>query len=501
MLQKLLKAITFFIPILFLFFLLWQKDYAFDEDLGRHIKSGELILRCHCLPITNIFSYTFPSFPWFTNSWFSTVVLYEAFSHFGKQALLYLKFALLLFTFLPIYIYSYKRISRYWTIILSIPLFIIAYFRFDELRPEMFSFLLLSIFVLLIEKYKNTNQQRFLLLLIPLEILWVNLHIFFIFGIIIYSCFLLERITHFHFRENKNQILLLIILILSTLVNPTGYQIAISPFTIFLNYGQTIVENESIFTFFQSNVASILNEISSLTFEINFILFVTFISMVIFSRKKVSIYYASVALIGIICAVKMIRLFPLFSILTFIPFIIYAKKSERIIREKMEESMISICKGFLFVLILSLAAFYITTTIHYQLPGLAISEDYLPALNFIQKNAISGPMFNSENMGSYIIFRLFPHDRVFTDARPEAYPAKFADEYSYLYIKPQIFDAWDKQYKFNYVIFRSEIGLTSDPFVTYLSTKKDWRRVYSDKFNTVIFLRNNDKNNKVEVQN
>ena len=44
---------------------------------------------------------------------------------------------------------------------------------------------------------------------------------------------------------------------------------------------------------------------------------------------------------------------------------------------------------------------------------------------FFQNEGLKGPVFNNFDVGSYLIFYLFPEERPFVDNRPEAYPVEF----------------------------------------------------------------------------
>src|SRR3990167_2163720 len=62
------------IKILLLFFVfsfLFRTDYSFDQDLGRHLKLGEIIIKTGNVPRINLFSYTNPDFP-FINTRFQS---------------------------------------------------------------------------------------------------------------------------------------------------------------------------------------------------------------------------------------------------------------------------------------------------------------------------------------------------------------------------------------------------------------------------------------------
>ena len=85
------KIVFLLLPFLYIIILLFQIDQSMLEDLGRHLKMGEAILQCICVPQTNLFSYTNPDFPVINHEWLTQVVLYLFYKTLGLQSLLILK--------------------------------------------------------------------------------------------------------------------------------------------------------------------------------------------------------------------------------------------------------------------------------------------------------------------------------------------------------------------------------------------------------------------------
>lgn len=49
------------------------------------------------------------------------------------------------------------------------------------------------------------------------------------------------------------------------------------------------------------------------------------------------------------------------------------------------------------------------------------------AIAFVQANGLEGPVFNSNNLGGYLAWHLYPGTRIFQDGRMQAYPPGFMD--------------------------------------------------------------------------
>ena len=122
-------------PIYLLIFLLlfigfFHPVYSITQDLGRHLKTGEIILNTYSVPKTNIFSYTYPNSPFINHHWLSEVIYFTLFQKIGFNGLLIINTALVLLSFLLIFNKVLKKsgtLSLLFCSLLYIPiLFVIA---------------------------------------------------------------------------------------------------------------------------------------------------------------------------------------------------------------------------------------------------------------------------------------------------------------------------------------------------------------------------------------
>jgi hypothetical protein len=118
--------------------------------------------------------------------------------------------------------------------------------------------------------------------------------------------------------------------------------------------------------------------------------------------------------------------------------------------------------------------------------------------DFIKDNRLMGPIFNNYDIGGYLIFRLYPQEKVFVDNRPEAYPAEFFEQvYKPMQNNPQKFKEVSEKYNFNLVYFyRYDLTEWAQKFLVDLISNQDWVPVYVDEA-TIIFVKNDPKNKEV----
>src|SRR5437762_179532 len=141
-----------------------------DGDFWWHLKTGEYILNTHSIPRTDLFSFTNYGKPWVTHEWLSEAIFYVIYARLGFNALIVI-FAVL--TALAFWI-AFKRAGSHpliggsaallgvWTVLPTI-----------GVRPRVFTLLLSSVYLALLDRYVRTHERRYLWWLVPLMAVWV----------------------------------------------------------------------------------------------------------------------------------------------------------------------------------------------------------------------------------------------------------------------------------------------------------------------------------------
>src|SRR5579872_6126924 len=181
------------IPILYLFLLLFQIDGSMSIDLGRQVTMGKIIYACHCVPEINIFSLTNPHYPAINYSWLSELLYFLLVNKFGLTSLLYLKFFLVFLSFILLYFITFKKSTVFASVFFSLCALMIFSGRFN-VRPELFSYLFICLFLFLFELYKRKNKLRFLVPIPLLLVIWTNLHIYFVIGELLFVFLFIEQL-------------------------------------------------------------------------------------------------------------------------------------------------------------------------------------------------------------------------------------------------------------------------------------------------------------------
>lgn len=484
------------LPLSYLFLLLLQKDLAMLGDLGRHLKLGEIVVKCLCVPQTNLFSYTHTNFPIINHEWLAEIIFYLTFSRLGLSGLLVLKMAIVILTATLLYTVALKKGSLFWVTIFSLLGITVFSTRFHVL-PELFSYLFMGLFIFLIEKYKTTRHIYLLLLLPVLEMMWVNMHIYFVIGVGLYGLFLIEEIIVYK-KLDKKLLLIGLTLLFSIFINPSFIRGALLPFTVFDNYGMNVEENGSPFSFFtptstNTNIAYTLI-LQIVVFELLVVLFV----IGLFSKKQWrDIFQTGSGFLAACLGLKYMRCISVLGILGFIPLTQGFTLLEQKIRKTVDKYMVNTVKGVIVIIIGIIIAIHVKGLLDYQILSFSFVPSSENAVKFIKQSGMHGPIFNNYRIGNYLIFGLYPEEKIFVDARPEAYPSSFFDDYWAMMTDEQFFNHQVKKYNINAVVFNvDDDPIKIRPFLLRLLNSKDWVPVYGDGLVTIL-LRNNEKNKSI----
>lgn len=151
---------------------------ALDTDLWYHLNGGRYIMEHHALPTDSSFiSFIAPPRLWVDYYWLFQVLVYRLHAAFGYLGLIVLRnsiYTVLITVILSYFYLAYKRHagrSPFYLATLFALYTLFLYSRFLVIRPHMFSYLLIAVFLLIYEYHPKRA-----IWLPLLAILWCNLH-------------------------------------------------------------------------------------------------------------------------------------------------------------------------------------------------------------------------------------------------------------------------------------------------------------------------------------
>ncbi|MGC8775879.1 MAG: hypothetical protein ACP5QN_01010 [Minisyncoccia bacterium] len=505
--KKILEFIILILLLSYYGFFLANKIDLTTADLGRHLKNGALAINFifnnpfefNKLLKTNFYSYTYSDYFFINHHWVSGVIFYLIEKSFGFKGLSWFYIILSLVIFVLFFKLAQKN-SNFITAALISLLLIPLIAERKEIRPEIFSYFFMALFFWILWHYsKNLISSKWLFILPLTGIIWANFHIYFIFGLFLIGVFLLEEIFILKLK-NKNKIknlsLTFIFTALSFLIQPNGLKGALYPLNIFKEYGYRIVENQPIW--FLKKIGIINSNI--LLFELVFLLMIfSFILLLILNRKNFSF---SLFLIGMTFGVMAFLALRNFTLFGFFVLVVLAYNFDKIFKQiNFSFEFNKFSKTFILILALVIIDFTIFNS-RYEIfnknKGIGLAFENNASIEFFKNQNIQGPIFNNYDIGSYLVYYLFPQEKVFVDNRPEAYPASFFQK---IYIPMQenenVWKKQDEKYNFN-VIFFSYRDYTpwSQEFLINRIKDSNWAPVFADKY-VIIFLKRNNLNKDI----
>jgi hypothetical protein len=147
----------------------WESLLA-DGDTGWHIRTGDYILDHRAIPRTDLFSFSKPAAPWFAWEWGADVIFALLVRAGGLKALVLFSGALIALFLLLVFRLSLARGANPFLALLLTLLVMNATSIHFLARPHLFTLVLLPLALFL------AGVPRWRWLLVPITIVWVNLH-------------------------------------------------------------------------------------------------------------------------------------------------------------------------------------------------------------------------------------------------------------------------------------------------------------------------------------
>lgn len=461
--------------IVFLIAIAFSLKNLREPDLWWQIRTGEWILENHRVPTQDIFSYTYPGAEWINVKWLSEVLYALITNLSGPQCVFLLQavVACLLVFFLIKLSRSFTQPSGVVSVTLALVLTLLAAEYRINGRPEMFShsFTVVFLYFLLHHRQQPSNKIYWL---IPLQVLWTNLHEAFGIGLVLCAIFFAgEWIEYFLSKRKfllikrelpKQFTVLLLAVIASVIVNPNGYKLLAKP----LNILGQVYENKYTTELFDFRMSEYWQWNVYLAIAILLIGKAGWLSHFYFTKQKKNKFAFVVEEMGVSYLLVLLAFFYLastayrnviFFVLVFFPalqFGIDVWLSKIMLLQKHKQQVTSAI-SFLLLLFYGLIVSnkYYEATKSRDRFGLEILSTINPsgAANYIQQNHLKGKAFSDYLTSSYLLWKLQPAFKTFIDLRDlDVFPSDFFNTFAEAVTFPDEFEKQDSIYHFNYVV-------------------------------------------------
>jgi hypothetical protein len=452
-----------------------------DPDLWWHLRSGQQIVQTHAIPRYDLFSYTKSGERWIAHEWLSEVIFYLIYRMVGWAGLITLFSGVIGGAFLITY---FRCRGRPYVAGLVVLLWALASAPTWGVRPQMFSVLLAAIFLALLEGATRDGNTSRLWWLVPLTILWVNLHGGYAIGL----AFIVLTMLGWYLELGRNPLalseernrlrstaLVLLACVAVIPLNPNGIKLYSYPFeTLQSPAMQRYISEWASPNFHEGDFKPLL-----------VLLLLTFVAAAI-SRIHLSAPQFFLLLATTYAALVSARHIPLLALVAS-PII-----AERVYglgpafgssgRESSPSRIKFLLNATLVLGIVVFAAVRLTQVVRQQ-PGQETKYFPTAAVNFIVRHHPVAPVFNYYDWGGYIIWRLYPEYRVFVDGRADLYGDKYMEEMA---------DALHAEKNWQEPIRRFGVGTVLVPpniqLAAVLGRDPRWAKVFEDG-QAVIFTR------------
>ena len=466
-----------------------------SPDFYWHLETGEYIVRHLALPDTDPFSYTHEGQPWVTHEWLFQVLLYIVHHTLGTLGVALLTAGA---TFLSVFlVYSaagYVLPGRLPRLLLMLAI-LLGVLPTALPRPQLATFVLFAFVLLALFAEKYRGPDRRLWWVVPLMVVWVNMHGGYIIGLVLLFSFaafeawgLRHRLTEPAPRRYLSRLTGASIgALLASAANPDFVHHWLYPF-------QVMGMEAS---------RSFISEWQSPNFQMLWGKWYLLLAIALFAaqayrpnRPEATEFFLPAALLA--AGFISIRHVPL-AALTWLPFMARALAGGPATRPffpRLQATWQRLAgKGpelgaaeyrlnwVVLALLIGLLAIYRNTALD---PHRERVAQVVPvgAVDFIEREGITGRMFNTYSFGGYLIHRLYPEQQVFIDGRADMYGDGFIRDYIRINGGRPNWDDLVDEYRIDYVLSRP-----AAPIRQLLLERGDFALVYSDDTASVLVKR------------
>ncbi len=458
-----------------------------DGDPALHWRMGDWMLTHHAILHTDQFSHTQPDAPFITKEWLSEILFAGAGDRLGWNGFV-LVAAILIAT--TLWLLHRQLLTENCEPLLAAGLVVLATFAMSQhwlARPHLFTHLLALLFALKLRAFARNRLPvtRLFAWLVPLMVMWVNLHGAFFIGFVLIGCYLVGMVLdRAQWARSKTFAFVLLGCLVASWLNPNGWNL-----------------HAHIIRFIHSpTLTGYTNEFRSPDFHspaMHGFLLLLLVVAVLLTWIRPRLAKADIILLAVwgYFALHSVRNIPIFAIVA-VP--ILGEYLSHWLRERWTGGRLPVTQRVaerfhrwqpgragagVIVLTVGLVVYVMQTG--------RLRTDLLPdrfpvqAVEFLRQHPeqIHGEMFNAYGWGGYLMLAL-PEHKVFVDSRNDFYGARFM----------KAFDRADKvQPGWEEVFQKYNVGWTLLPVAHPLNSllalqPKVWKDIYRDHV-AVIYAR------------
>jgi hypothetical protein len=446
-----------------------------DPDYFWHVTAGKLIASSG-VPSTDPFSFTWGGKPWTPHEWLSELLIYQIVSRFGTGGVLVV-FGLLSAATLAVIAFVLRRLGlRILAIIAALVIGVLVMSPYFTVRPQVISWLMLGALIAFLMSVREGHSVR-MVELVPLFILWANLHGLWVVGLgvlFVFVAFTLIGRTHLKTRNARRWAAMAFVgALLASMVTPAGPAGILYPLR-YIDSGDW-------------GLAHILEWQSPNFHDPAHLGLLLLVIVLIWNGGRATPgWLVLLSWIGVVAALVSLRNAPVAAVLAMptIAFGIDARLGERQTRVPREPSVrVQLARRLME---LAVAAVVIAAAIVIRPPSLTAGAASYPARGVDQLLEInpSARVLAEYGWGGYVIFRMYERGgRVFVDGRNDMYDQSILEDYSAIRAANPGWQDLVNRYAVDAMLFPPDV-----PIVKGIATSAGWCEAFRDS-RQVLLLR------------
>lgn len=409
-----------------------------DTDTWWHLRAGQHIVEQRQIIRIDPFSLTRRGEPWIYPGWLAQVLLFNVYDLAGFAGLNLLTAGMVVLTFICIWpLLDSPLLMRSAVLLLAATTSAVYW----SARPQIFSFLMSGIFLLILWKSKE-GRPKILWFLPFLMAIWSNLHGGFAIGFMLILAFLLAEILESFSRylqgdqswreiwRSKRDDLLRWVAVgvgcaAAVCLNPHGPQMLLYPFkTVSVGVLQDYIQEWQSPDFHH--------------LEAQPFLWMLILTMISFALVRVQVDWLSLMLVSgfaylSFLAARNIASFALVSapVLDRQGYAALRSFTSRLKKgREIPKRLAGILNLILMTLIVFAAILKVAEPLNHSVIKDAIAEQVpVEAVDFILHEEPDGALFNSYNWGGYVLWSMYPHYLSFVDGRTDLFNDEILEDY------------------------------------------------------------------------
>jgi hypothetical protein len=504
-----LTDLSFLMPLIFVFIKQGgARTLLGDGDTGWHVRTGEWILAHHRVPHTDFFSFSRPGAPWFAWEWLWDVLFGLLHQQWGLAAVVLASILVLCVTTLSVFRLARRKCNNGLVAIAVTLLATGACTIHWFARPHLFTLLFFVVTLHIADRAAkgdgSQGRPKLLWWLVPLTLLWTNLHGGFFVVFLVLACYIgsdllnaaiepnAQRRLQF-LRSTKPWLATTLACAAVTLINPYGWELHKH---IFQYLGdsypfQHIAEFQAVD--FHAPVAFFFEPLMILALAAAFwdarhrrfadvFLNLGWLHLALVARRNGPLFAIAAAPLiarAIVAAIEAARTARLASwagrtASAFGTWSAGWEETDRLWRVHLVSVLPLLLAGALLLSPKPAGPKFTSTYDPTYFP-----EGALPALRSAETHRI----FAQDQWGDYLIYHLYPSRQVFIDGRSDFYGDQFGERYLDLL---NVKYGWQKtldEYDIDTIALSPDVALAGT-----LKISRDWRVVHDDGV-AVVFRR------------